>query len=38
MSQIVEKMRQEIMDRSARFEEQTKGTKEMLLTLSVGNF
>ena len=28
MSQIVEKMRQEIMDRSARFEEQTKGTKD----------
>ncbi len=27
MSQIVEKMRQEIMERSARFEEQTKGTK-----------
>jgi uncharacterized protein len=28
MSQIVEKMRQEIMERSARFEEQTKGTKD----------
>ena len=28
MSQIVEKMRQEIMDRSERFEEQTKGTKD----------
>ena len=28
MSQIVEKMRQEIMDRSARFEEHTKGTKD----------
>ena len=28
MSQIVEKMRQEIIDRSARFEEQTKGTKD----------
>lgn len=28
MSQIVEKTRQEIMDRSARFEEQTKGTKD----------
>ena len=28
MSQIVEKMRQQIMDRSARFEEQTKGTKD----------
>ena len=28
MSQIVDKMRQEIMDRSARFEEQTKGTKD----------
>ena len=28
MSQIVEKMLQEIMDRSARFEEQTKGTKD----------
>ncbi|MBR6364883.1 MAG: HD domain-containing protein [Lachnospiraceae bacterium] len=28
MSQIVEKMRQEIMDRSARFEEYTKGTKD----------
>lgn len=28
MRQIVEKMRQEIMDRSARFEEQTKGTKD----------
>ncbi|MBR5646404.1 MAG: HD domain-containing protein [Treponema sp.] len=28
MSQIVEKMRQEIMDRSARFEEQTKDTKD----------
>ena len=28
MSQIVEKMRQEIMDRSARLEEQTKGTKD----------
>lgn len=28
MSQIVEKMRQEILDRSARFEEQTKGTKD----------
>ena len=28
MSQIVVKMRQEIMDRSARFEEQTKGTKD----------
>ena len=30
MSQIVEKMRQEIIDRSARFEELTKGTKGML--------
>ena len=28
MSQIVEKMRREIMERSARFEEQTKGTKD----------
>ena len=28
MSQIVEKMRQEIMERSARFEEQTKCTKD----------
>ncbi len=28
MSQIIEKMRQEIMERSARFEEQTKGTKD----------
>ncbi|MBP5415948.1 MAG: HD domain-containing protein [Clostridiales bacterium] len=28
MSQIVEKMRQEIIDRSARFEELTKGTKD----------
>ena len=28
MSQIVEKMRQEIMERSERFEEQTKGTKD----------
>lgn len=28
MSQIIEKMRQEIIDRSARFEEQTKGTKD----------
>ena len=28
MSQIVEKMRQEIMDRSDRFEDQTKGTKD----------
>ena len=28
MSQIVEKMRQEIMDRSAWFEEHTKGTKD----------
>ena len=28
MSQIVEKMQREIMDRSARFEEQTKGTKD----------
>ena len=28
MSQIVEKMRQEIMNRSARFEEHTKGTKD----------
>lgn len=28
MSQIVEKMRQEIIGRSARFEEQTKGTKD----------
>ncbi len=28
MNQIVEKMRQEIMDRSARFEEHTKGTKD----------
>lgn len=28
MSQIVEKMRQEIMDRSAGFEEQTRGTKD----------
>lgn len=28
MSQIVEKMQQEIMERSARFEEQTKGTKD----------
>ena len=28
MSQMVEKMRQEIMDRSERFEEQTKGTKD----------
>ena len=28
MSQIVEKMRQEKMERSARFEEQTKGTKD----------
>jgi len=28
LSQIVEKMRQEIMDRSERFEEQTKGTKD----------
>ena len=28
MSQIVEKMWQEIIDRSARFEELTKGTKD----------
>ena len=28
MSQIVEKMRQEVMNLSARFEEQTKGTKD----------
>ena len=28
MSNIVEKMRQEIINRSDRFEEQTKGTKE----------
>ena len=28
MSQIVEKMRREIMERSDRFEEQTKGTKD----------
>ena len=28
MSHIVEKMRQEIIRRSARFEEQTRGTKD----------